>query len=205
MNLCIILSKLFLFFVITRGSIINDTNRQWTLPLNYSISSSLYDWYIRRAMALFSTYTCVKFQEKKDLKDTDYGIKFLYGEPCKSDSIGRKPNGVNKIYINSKCNYNFAWIQGMIMEALGVYPEQTRTDRDKFVKIKYENVDYEHYPGVWQYFDINWPYNTSNYDTKYEYGSVVQYYPRAFSKNKDITMLALQCWPMEVMPFAINK
>uniref|UniRef100_A0A0N4ZLB7 Astacin domain-containing protein n=1 Tax=Parastrongyloides trichosuri TaxID=131310 RepID=A0A0N4ZLB7_PARTI len=35
------------------------------------------------------------------------------------------------------------------------------------------------------------PHTTSNYDTKYEYGSVVQYYPKAFSTNKDITMLAI--------------
>uniref|UniRef100_A0A0N4Z3E2 Metalloendopeptidase n=1 Tax=Parastrongyloides trichosuri TaxID=131310 RepID=A0A0N4Z3E2_PARTI len=172
------------------GSIINDTTRQWKLPIQYSISSSLYGWYIRKALEIFSTYTCVKFQENYYLKDSDHGIKFLYGDTCRSDFIGRKSNEVNKIYINNDCNFIYAWIQGLIMEALGVFPEQTRTDRDKFVEIKYENIDYKRYPGVSTYMDINWPHNTSNYDTKYEYGSVVQYISKAFSKNGELTILA---------------
>ena len=70
------------------------------------------------------------------------------------------------------------------LHALGVYHEQSRSDRDAFVEIKWDNIqdgpppageinalgNFQTQPGSTDYFD-------------YDYGSVMHYHDRAFAKD----------------------
>ncbi|RXN05927.1 high choriolytic enzyme 1-like protein [Labeo rohita] len=58
--------------------------------------------------------------------------------------------------------------------ALGFYHEQTRSDRDQYVKINWENIS----PDMAYNFQRQ---NTNNQNTPYDYGSVMHYGRTAFS------------------------
>ncbi|MGE0820825.1 MAG: M12 family metallopeptidase [Candidatus Binatia bacterium] len=71
------------------------------------------------------------------------------------------------------------------LHALGIYHEQSRSDRDNFVEIKWENVNeqftsnFQKKPGSVDYYD-------------YDYGSIMHYPRTAFSKNGQATIVARQ-------------
>uniref|UniRef100_A0A0N5A4N2 Metalloendopeptidase n=1 Tax=Parastrongyloides trichosuri TaxID=131310 RepID=A0A0N5A4N2_PARTI len=173
-------------------SIINDTNRQWKPPIKYRAESNLYVSYIKGAISEIEKRTCITFQEDAKLNYNQRGIIFKWGNDktnCKSKRIGREEqdNVANIIYLYWPCQYVLPFIQSLIFETLGVYPQQTRSDRDGYVNIKFNNIKPE-YKEV--YFEFNPPTNTSNYDTHYDYGSITQYWPKSYSKNNDYTIEA---------------
>ncbi len=65
-------------------------------------------------------------------------------------------------------------IQHEFNRALGFYQEQTRSDRDKYVKINWENMS----PDMAYNFQKQ---NTNNQNTPYDYGSIMHYGRTAFS------------------------
>jgi len=66
-------------------------------------------------------------------------------------------------------------IQHELLHALGFYHEQSRSDRDKYVRINWENVN--------EYFVNNFKRkDTDNLDTPYDYSSVMHYGRTAFGK-----------------------
>uniref|UniRef100_A0A0N4ZGQ0 Metalloendopeptidase n=1 Tax=Parastrongyloides trichosuri TaxID=131310 RepID=A0A0N4ZGQ0_PARTI len=169
-----------LFLVIIYAPIINDTSRQWEIKIKYKIDSSVYRDYIVMAVNMIGKYSCVDLENDNYIKDTENGIKFIWGDSCRSERIGKHTESkINIIYISYKCRYNIVWIQAMILEALGIYPEQTRRDRDHYIEVYYNNIK----EGCSFDYFINSPNFTTNYDTNYDFGSVTQYWPRSCSKN----------------------
>lgn len=70
-----------------------------------------------------------------------------------------------------------------IGHAVGLFHEQSRTDRDGYVNLHLENAD----PAYWYAFDIFHPalgYNSGSYD----HGSIMHYDSFAFSTNRQPTM-----------------
>jgi Astacin (Peptidase family M12A)/Polyglycine hydrolase-like, structural repeat len=63
-----------------------------------------------------------------------------------------------------------------LLHAIGIYHEQSRSDRDKFVTIKWDNIDpdfvgnFQKQPGSTDYFE-------------YDYGSIMHYGPTNFAKD----------------------
>lgn len=72
-----------------------------------------------------------------------------------------------------------------IEHALGFLHEQTRTDRDQFVDIRWENIT----PGRESQFQIR-PGSRDLFD--YDYGSIMHYHRTAFSRNGQDTIVPLQ-------------
>jgi hypothetical protein len=70
--------------------------------------------------------------------------------------------------------------------ALGVLHEQSRCDRDKFVQINYDNIE--------DGFESNFDKFCDGYDDyfDYDYGSIMHYSGKAFSKNDKPTIVPLQ-------------
>lgn len=72
-----------------------------------------------------------------------------------------------------------------ILHAIGIYHEQSRSDRDAFIDIKWQNIEadalhnFQTVPGSVDYYD-------------YDYGSVMHYPEWAFSKNGQDTIVPLQ-------------
>lgn len=73
------------------------------------------------------------------------------------------------------CVYNEI-VEHELNHALGFYHEHTRSDRDSYVKINWENID----PSVSYNFNKE---NTNNLKTAYDYSSVMHYDRKAFSIN----------------------
>ncbi|GLD59681.1 low choriolytic enzyme-like protein [Lates japonicus] len=67
-------------------------------------------------------------------------------------------------------------IQHELLHALGFYHEHTRSDRDQYVKINWENIH--------EYFAYNFhKKDTNNLNTPYDYSSVMHYGKTAFGIN----------------------
>lgn len=70
-----------------------------------------------------------------------------------------------------------------IGHAVGLFHEQTRTDRDAYVELHLENCD----PAYWYAFDIFDP--SQGYDFgPYDYDSIMHYYSFSFSTNEEPTI-----------------
>ncbi|XP_057310181.1 zinc metalloproteinase nas-6-like [Hydractinia symbiolongicarpus] len=74
-----------------------------------------------------------------------------------------------------------------IMHALGFWHEHTRSDRDKYVEIMWENIA----QGEEDDFERQDGFHTDNMDFKYDYHSVLHYDNYAFSTNRRQTIKAI--------------
>ncbi|XP_077424375.1 hatching enzyme 1.2-like [Vanacampus margaritifer] len=75
-------------------------------------------------------------------------------------------------------------VQHELLHALGFNHEQCRSDRDRHIRILWENIQ-----SGWEYaFD---KMNTLNMNTPYDYNSVMQYHRYAFSGNNKPTMVPI--------------
>ncbi|XP_062390746.1 hatching enzyme 1.2-like [Sardina pilchardus] len=131
---------------------------------------------IQKAMQTFHEKTCIRFVPY--VKQTSF-IRIQSHDGCYS-SLGRRSGGQTISLNKHGCVYKGV-VQHELLHALGFLHEQTRGDRDKYVKINWENIQ----AGVSQNFA---KYSTNNLNTAYDYGSVMHYSRKAFSKNKKDTI-----------------
>nr|XP_057939819.1 high choriolytic enzyme 1-like [Doryrhamphus excisus] len=140
----------------------------------YSISSQFRSserQKIERAIKSFHSSTCIRFVPRRN--EYDY-ISFESRGGCFSD-LGRQ-GGRQVVSINRQgCVYH-GIIQHEINHALGFQHEQTRSDRDRYVRINWENID----PQMAYNF---YKQDTNNLNTPYDYSSVMHYGKTAFSTN----------------------
>ncbi|XP_078136620.1 hatching enzyme 1.2-like [Sander vitreus] len=126
---------------------------------------------IVNAMQGFHSQTCVRFVPRKN--ENDY-ISVENKEGCFSE-LG-KVGGSQVLSLNRQGCLYYGIIQHEVNHALGFQHEQTRSDRDKYVKINWENID----PQMAYNFNKE---NTNNLNTPYDYTSIMHYGRTAFSIN----------------------
>ncbi|XP_074657985.1 uncharacterized protein LOC141910975 [Tubulanus polymorphus] len=133
------------------------------------------------AIAELHKKTCLKFVPKRPADR--YWLKFFKGGGCYS-YIGRYKAGGQPVSIGSGCEYNGIIIHE-IMHALGFFHEQSRPDRDSNVKILWENIQDGR--------DNNFRKSSSSdaQNLIYDFGSVMHYSSKAFSKNGKHTIQAI--------------
>ncbi|XP_062403178.1 high choriolytic enzyme 1-like [Sardina pilchardus] len=131
---------------------------------------------IERGLQSFSSSTCIRFVPWNYERDYIY-IQSLNG--CYS-YLGRAGNGQTLSLSRSGCMYHNT-VQHELLHALGFNHEQTRSDRDGYIRIYLENVEYS------MQYNFN-KINTLNQNTPYDYNSVMQYHRYAFSMNGLPTM-----------------
>lgn len=120
---------------------------------------------------------------------------------CGTSLIGKDPlfnnNTYQNLWIDKQC-WNEKTVLHEMLHAMGAYHEQSRSDRNAFVQINWDNIKDESKhnfctpnqtdcPGR-QPADIEAP--TVNYGL-YDYKSIMHYRSNAFSKNGSATMTAL--------------
>ncbi|KAL4623000.1 hatching enzyme [Arapaima gigas] len=124
---------------------------------------------IESAMLAFSCTTCVRFVRRE--AQPDYiSIENLDG--CYS-ALGRT-GGKQLLSLNRNGCVYYGIVQHELNHALGFYHEHTRSDRDQYVRINWENVD----PSQYHNFEKQ---KTNNQNTPYDYGSVMHYDRTAFA------------------------
>ncbi|XP_060695153.1 astacin-like metalloendopeptidase [Hemiscyllium ocellatum] len=135
---------------------------------------------IKKALDEIGALTCVKFYYKRR-NDQNY-VNVQPGPACYS-SVGFGRNARILSLKNPHC-VHFGVISHEFLHAIGFQHEQSRSDRDLYIRILWENIS----------DDLKYNFNkldTNNLGTKYDYGSVMQYGRTAFSKNGQPTMLPI--------------
>ncbi|XP_048581200.1 blastula protease 10 [Nematostella vectensis] len=138
---------------------------------------------INAAIAEYAKLTCIKLRPKK-AGDNAY-LSIFKGSGCWSflGRIGRK----QQLSLAGGC-----WYKGIVIHeiahALGFFHEQSRPDRDQYVKIMFENIK----SGREGNFRKNSASSVTTHNTPYDYGSVMHYSGRAFTKNGKPTIVPLK-------------
>ncbi|XP_037333516.2 high choriolytic enzyme 1-like isoform X1 [Pungitius pungitius] len=126
---------------------------------------------IDTALKSFHTRTCIRFVPRSNENDH---ISIENGAGCFS-SLGRI-GGKQVVSINRQGCVYYGIIQHEVNHALGFNHEQTRSDRDSYVRINWENID----PQMAYNFQ---KLDTNNLNTPYDYSSIMHYGKTAFSIN----------------------
>ena len=130
------------------------------------------------AMAYIEENTSIRFEERSN---QNAYVKFVTGGGC-SSYIGRT-GGSQSITLANGCLYR-GIISHELFHALGVYHEQSRSDRDTFVMIHSENIS--------DGFEGNFNIANNAIDIgPYDYNSIMHYGEKAFSKNGSPTITTI--------------
>ncbi|KAL3274888.1 hypothetical protein HHI36_019670 [Cryptolaemus montrouzieri] len=139
---------------------------------------------ILKAIRILNFMTCIKFVPWNG-KSEDYLLiwPIKYPKGCWS-FVGRQ-GGVQIVSLQApdSTSPNCLGTEGRaiheLMHALGVFHEQSRWDRDKFVKIHYDNIIPQYKPN----FEKLSLENTT-YSFEYDYDSIMHYGKNYFSKGR---------------------
>jgi len=144
---------------------------------------------VRQAIQEYNTKTCIRFVPRRS-SDRSY-VEFFHGGGCYS-MIGRV-GGRQRISLGNGCGTKGVTIHEM-MHALGFFHEQSRRDRDRYIRIMWNNI-----PGRVRYnFE---KYRHGQADTlgqPYDKKSVMHYGNYAFSTNRQKTIVSISN-PNEVL------
>ncbi|XP_065648141.1 zinc metalloproteinase nas-4 isoform X2 [Hydra vulgaris] len=155
-----------------------------TVPYDLSRINFRNHHYILNAMEEYHKYTCLKFVPKTT--ELTY-ISFYSGDGC-SSPVGYWYRRINNISLSLGC-FQIGTIMHEIGHSIGLFHEQSRTDRDDFVEINWNNV-----PLKERYNFDKYPSLVDSLGTPYDYYSIMHYGENAFGggqrtmTTKDPTM-----------------
>lgn len=156
------------------------------IPFKFSTDlASNCQYKILDAMGTWQQGTQLKFIEVTSENSAQYKdyIYFTLSRSNNSSSYVGRQGGVQVIKINYKCK-KMAVVHE-IGHALGLWHEQSRADRDRYIKIIWDNIAKEH--------RFNFKQHLSDGEDvgEYDYSSVMHYSAYAFSKNKQKTIIPI--------------
>ncbi|XP_046497062.1 meprin A subunit alpha [Equus quagga] len=158
---------------------LREPNARWKFPIPYILADNLdlnAKGAILYAFEMFRLKSCVDFKPYEG--ESSY-IIFQQFSGCWSE-VGDQHVGQN-ISIGRGCDYK-AIIEHEILHALGFYHEQSRTDRDDYVNIWWDEIisGYQH---NFNTYDDNF---ITDLNTPYDYESVMHYGPFSFNKDASV-------------------
>lgn len=137
---------------------------------------------IEAALKVYHEKTCVRFRPYKK-GDKDF-ITVKGDSPGCWSYVGKHGEGQVVNFQSPGCLRRGTIIHEF-MHALGFYHQQSATDRDEWVTIVWDNIT----PGREHNFDKYDNETVTDYGVLYDYGSVMHYSAKAFSKNGEPTIL----------------
>lgn len=141
----------------------------YTIQRNFPYTSL-----VKLAIDEFHKKTCIRFVPRS--RERSY-VRFVYGRGCFS-MIG-KTGRRQEISLGRGCGYKGTVLHEM-MHALGFFHEQSRLDRDKYIKINWSNIK----RSMWYNFE---KYKHGQADTlgePYDLKSIMHYGNYAFAKSR---------------------
>lgn len=175
--------------VLTKRKAISSRRHLWVtkeVPLELAVSAK--DGYnnIRAALGEIQSKSCIRFRMRD--KDDDNWIRFVNKSGCFSP-VGRQyaSPGAQELSIGIGCNHK-GIIMHELLHALGFWHEQSRSDRDDFLEVLWENIQ----KGQEHNFNRYKPKDMDFYGGSYDFSSIMHYGNFAFSKNKRPTMLSVK-------------
>ncbi|MDX2347142.1 MAG: M12 family metallopeptidase [Legionella sp.] len=138
---------------------------------------------ILKAMTLWEAETVVRFVRitPEHLNpDSDYVLfQPNVGTRC-SSSVGRQ-GGVQVVDLASRCHT--LKVAHELGHLIGLWHEQARLDRDKYIKVAWENIDNAHY------HNFKKRAGEGQNQGSYDYDSIMHYSETAFSQNEKPTLI----------------
>uniref|UniRef100_A0A183II73 Metalloendopeptidase n=1 Tax=Soboliphyme baturini TaxID=241478 RepID=A0A183II73_9BILA len=169
-------------------SAIRDKWRRWPTKEIPYVLSSRYGSYSRKviakAMDQYHKKTCIRFVPRDPQKHTDY--VYLFPDDGCYSLVGRS-GGRQPISLDPGC-MEVGTIIHELMHSVGFFHEQSRTDRDEYIKVIWTKI----MPGAKDQFEKYDSRTVDQLNINYDYGSIMHYGPYAFSKNGEKTILALK-------------
>ncbi|KAM4529070.1 low choriolytic enzyme-like isoform 1-T1 [Fundulus diaphanus] len=160
----------FFFFCRTRGKSLLKCPFHLTEPLLSSTVDDNDKNQILKAMKGFEDKTCIRFVRHRGERaylsiESKFGCFSLMGRIGERQLVSLQRSGC----------LNNGIIQHELLHAMGFYHEHTRSDRDQYVKINWDNIN--------SYYTRNFEKMDTDNLTPYDYSSVMQYGKTAFGKN----------------------
>uniref|UniRef100_A0A0K0F1L2 Zinc metalloproteinase n=1 Tax=Strongyloides venezuelensis TaxID=75913 RepID=A0A0K0F1L2_STRVS len=170
----------------------------WEFPILYFVENEVNRSIIDEALKLIESETCITFKRVNSSDIPKPGLRFFPGEGCYSEVGRRFRNSFQDVSIAKGCE-SIGTVQHETMHALGSYHEQSRADRDKYLQIYLENIEKKN---LFNFFKVELS-SAITYDTKYDYGSDMQYSTTSFSINDEPTMLPVE--PLYAKTLGVNS
>jgi len=129
--------------------------------------------------------TCISYTPYDPDKDKDKEYIWFYpGEGCESPVGAPHDEGNRHVSLGSGCMHR-GTVQHELIHILGFWHEQSRTDRDKYVDIKFENIE----DGICDNFKMFADPIDDGMELPYDLRSIMHYKSTAFSKNGKDTIV----------------
>ncbi|KAK1171832.1 meprin A, alpha (PABA peptide hydrolase), tandem duplicate 1 [Acipenser oxyrinchus oxyrinchus] len=158
---------------------LRNTTYRWTFPIPYILGDSLdlnAKGVIYQAFEMYRLKSCVEFKPYEGEKSF---IKFEKLDGCWSQ-VGDLQTG-QYLSLGEGCDYK-ATIEHELLHALGFYHEQSRSDRDDYINIWWNEV----LPGMEHNFVKYDDSFITDQNTPYDYESIMHYGAYSFNKNSSI-------------------
>uniref|UniRef100_A0A1B6HU16 Metalloendopeptidase n=1 Tax=Homalodisca liturata TaxID=320908 RepID=A0A1B6HU16_9HEMI len=168
-----------------------DTSYRWprgVVPFDFSPEFNTSDKRIvYHAMNEIETKTCIDFRPRSR-RDIDYVIiQDNRTKPGCYSSVGRKGNRQHVNLARPRC-MKHGVIMHELLHALGLYHQQSASNRDQYVQINWQNIKEGRERNFCKYL----PSTTSSFGVPYDYSSIMHYSAHAFSRNRQPTITPLK-------------
>lgn len=135
---------------------------------------------IAASMQDYATHTCITWVPKEA---SDVNYVHIYPDRGCYSMVG-KMGGKQSLSLGSGCIQK-GIILHELMHAVGFFHEQSRTDRDDHITIMWNNIQ----SGMQGQFEKYGHGTIQSLGTSYDYGSIMHYGTKAFSRNGQPTMI----------------
>ncbi|XP_078069869.1 meprin A subunit alpha-like [Mustelus asterias] len=155
---------------------LKDPTSRWKFPIPYILADNLdlnAKGEILNSFEQYRLKSCIDFKPYEGEKTY---LIFQKLDGCWS-FVGDNHSGQN-VSIGERCDYK-AIIEHELLHALGFYHEQSRTDRDDYVNIWWDEI----IPGMEHNFVVYGDSYITDLNTPYDYESLMHYAPFSFNKN----------------------